>query len=365
MAHGEGAEKGGWLMIRCSKCVMPETWAGITFDENGVCSLCREYDKQEKIDWSGRQVELKDILNYHREQAKKKGNKYDCLIGLSGGKDSVYTLWAAKKKYNLRPLAVTWDHGIPLCAEAEYNLQTIPKLLDVDHLRFSIGNGLRNAMCKHTSRIAGDWCYFCHLGVGSFPARISKLFEIPLQLWGEKTALYQTTGSGYTILGQEEQNKEHFEKVFAGGMTPQMALPDGYELRDLLPMTWPEGDFPLAALYLGHYEKWDQREHVDIITRELGWKHIPSEITYVDWDKCDCKEGEELRDVQKFHRRKLSRVAFQASKDIREGLITREKGMELLDKYETRIPTLDCSFILNELGFQSKEELLGMTKGVE
>ncbi len=349
---------------RCTKCVMPETWSGINFDEEGICSLCREYNKQEKIDWKGRQKAFKLILEEYKERAKAKGNKYDCLVGLSGGKDSVYTLYQAKRTYELSPLAVTFDHGIPMSADAEYNLQRIPALLDVDHLRFSIGRDLRNALCRHTSKIAGDWCYFCHTGVGSFPARVSKMFDIPLALWGEPTSLYQTTGSYYSVLEPEEQNKVHFVRAFACGMSPQMMVPEGYELRDLLPMTWPEGNFELKHLYLGNYEKWDQKNHVDIITRELGWKHIPTRVSFVDWDKCDCVEGEELRDVQKFHRRRLSRIAFECSKEIRDGSMTRDEAMQIVDKYESEIPNLDVSWILNELGFESKEELLDMTKGI-
>jgi hypothetical protein len=269
-----------------------------------------------------------------------------------------------RQKYGMRPLAVTFDHGIPMSADAEYNLQRIPALLDVDHLRFSIGRDLRNAMCRKTSEIGGDWCYFCHLGVGAFPARVSKMFEIPLQVWGESTALYSTTGD-YKLEDEEEQDKTHFEKVFSGGMTSEMACPEGYELRDLQPMTWPDSEFPLKALYLGNYEPWNQKDHVDIITRELGWKHIPTRVSFQDWDKCDCVQGEELRDVQKFHRRRLSRVAFEASKEIREGAMSREEGMALVSEYEARIPTLDVGWILNELGFESKEELLGMTKEIE
>lgn len=343
---------------------MPETWPGISFNEEGVCSVCLENEKKVEINWEERRKRFESILDKYRTHARDTGNKYDCIVGLSGGKDSVYTLWAAKKKYGLRPLAVTYDHGIPMRKEAEYNLQEIPKILDVDHLRFSIGSKLRNAMCEKTSVVAGDWCYFCHLGVGAFPARVSKMFDIPLQLWGEPSSLYQTTGDDYSILKEEEQNKEHFEKVFAGGMTPEMACPEGYEIRDLLPMTWPSGDFELKALYLGNYEPWDQRKHVDIITKVLGWKPIPTRVSYVDWDKCDCVEGEELRDVQKFHRRRLSRVAFEASKDIRDGLLTRDQAMALVEKYEAQIPTLDCSWVVNELGFKSKEELLAITKGI-
>ena len=133
-------------MKRCTRCVMAETWAGITFDEDGVCSICKENEKERKINWKERQKTLREILLKYKERAKKNGNKYDCLVGYSGGKDTVYTLWAAIKKYDMTPLVITFDHGFPLSPDAEYNIMEIPKKLDCDHIRFTIGNGLRNTL---------------------------------------------------------------------------------------------------------------------------------------------------------------------------------------------------------------------------
>ena len=117
-------------MKRCTKCVMPETWEGITFDEEGVCSICRESEKEIKVDWEQRQEVIKRILEKFKLYAKEKGNKYDCIVGYSGGKDSAYTLWATVKKYGMKPLVVTFDHGFKLSPDAEFNLMEIPKKLD-------------------------------------------------------------------------------------------------------------------------------------------------------------------------------------------------------------------------------------------
>jgi len=323
-------------MKRCIRCVMPETWAGITFDEEGVCSICREAEKEVEIDWAERQRWLKEILQKYKEYATSRGSKYDCIVGFSGGKDTSYTLWAAVKKYGMRPLVITFDHGFPLSPAGEWNLMEVPKKLDCDHLRFTLGNGLRNALCRKGSEVNGDFCWHCHNGVGAFPARISKQWDIPLQIWGEPSAAYQTFGA-YKHEDLEEQDREHFEKIFQVGVTPEMVTPPGYETVDLLPMTWPDGEFPLKAIYLGNYEPWDQREHVEIITRELGWKHYQTEGTYVDWDKVDCP-FEPVRDWQKFIKRGFGRATFQAGKDIRDGLISREEGLRLVEELDGNRP---------------------------
>lgn len=349
-------------MRRCIKCVMPETWAGITFNEEGLCSLCSEHDKKKSdIDWDERKKILENILQKYRDYAVEKKNKYNCIVGYSGGKDTAYTLWAMTRKYNMTPLVVTFDHSFRLSPDAEWNMMEVPKNLDCDHIRFSIGRKLRNELCLKGSMVMGDFCWHCHNGVGTFPARISKQWDIPLQIWGEPTAEYQTEGS-YSLENLEEQNKEHYEKTFQGGITQEMVLPENREIEELLPMTWPEGRFELKAIYLGNYEPWDQRKHVDIITKELGWRHANVEGTYVDWDKVDCPY-EPVRDWQKYLKRRLGRTTFQASKDVREGLLTRDRALELVEELDGKRPQILDEFlsdidmterVFNELTMKNK-----------
>jgi len=334
-------------MKRCVKCVMPETWAGIQFDEQGVCSICRQAEQKRQIDWAKRQEELARILEEHRAYAVSHRTKYDCLVGYSGGKDTAYTLWAAVVKYHMRPLAVTFDHSFPLSEEGEWNLTEIPKILNCDHLRFSLGKDLRNALCLRGSEVNGDFCWHCHNGIGAFPARISQQWNIPLQVWGEPSAEYQTFGA-YKFSDVEEQNEKHFQDCFQSGVTPEMVLPEGMALDALLPMMWPRGTFPLKAIYLGNYEPWNQRQSVEIITRELGWKHRATEGTYVDWDKVDCP-FEPVRDWQKFMKRGFGRTTFQASKDVREGRLTRDEALQLVEKHDGKRPAA-LDVFLREVG---------------
>jgi len=324
---------------------MPETWDGIAFDEQGVCNICRESEKKVQIDWDERQKWLNEILRKYQNYAKRKGIKYDCIVGYSGGKDSAYTLLAIAKKYAMKPLVVTSDHGFSLSPEAEWNLMEIPKILDCDHLRFTPGSALRNALCRRGSEVNGDFCWHCHNGLGTLTARVASQWNIPLVIWGEPSAEYKTFGEIYSYDDLEEPNKEHFEKgVSAQGAPPEIMVPPGYEVRDLMPMLWPEGEFELKAVYLGNYEPWNQREKVEIITQELGWKHCATEGTYVDWDKVDCPY-EPVRDWQKFIKRGFGRTTFQASKDIREGLITREKALRLVEELDGRRPRVLDPFL--------------------
>lgn len=114
----------------CQKCINDTTVAGITFDENGICNYCKLQEKLEKqypLNEKGGK-ELRKIIK--RIKTKGKNNKYDCVIGISGGRDSTYTLFLAKQ-LGLRPLAVHFnDHlGNPVAGD---NIRKTAKKLNVE-----------------------------------------------------------------------------------------------------------------------------------------------------------------------------------------------------------------------------------------
>ena len=87
---------------------MPETQGGIEFDEMGICQACQSSEQKIHINWIEREKELKKILDNAKKNA---GNNYDCIIPISGGKDSVYQLHVLTKVYQMKPLAVTFSHN--------------------------------------------------------------------------------------------------------------------------------------------------------------------------------------------------------------------------------------------------------------
>ena len=116
----------------CTRCVMDTTDSKITFDENGVCYHCRNFDKNIKPYWNPN-AERTEELNALAEKIRKagKGRDYDCVLGLSGGADSSYLAYIAKEVMGLRPLAVVVDTGWNLNVAVE-NIEKIVRGLDLD-----------------------------------------------------------------------------------------------------------------------------------------------------------------------------------------------------------------------------------------
>ncbi|MDD5077602.1 MAG: 7-cyano-7-deazaguanine synthase [Candidatus Omnitrophica bacterium] len=140
----------------CERCVLPESRPGIWLDEEGVCNLCREYEKEKKDGKKGISLETeftKMLRNY------KSRGEYDCLVMCSGGKDSTAALYYMKKRYKLNPLAFMFDNGFET-EDALENVKNAVEALGVDLVYFKSDfmSGMFSRLVK-----AGSGAVICHL----------------------------------------------------------------------------------------------------------------------------------------------------------------------------------------------------------
>jgi glucosamine--fructose-6-phosphate aminotransferase (isomerizing) len=112
-------------MKRCTRCILPETFPGIEFDERGVCNYCHNYQPMKVLG----KAELEKVLANYRN----KGKQYDCIAPISGGRDSAFVLYQMIKEYKMRVLALTVDSGFIL-PEGHRNIKQVTKALNVEHV---------------------------------------------------------------------------------------------------------------------------------------------------------------------------------------------------------------------------------------
>ena len=322
----------------CSKCLLPETHESIVFDEDGVCSVCKQIEyKNTKIDWDTREVELEDLIERYRGKYD-----YDCIVPFSGGKDSTYTLYVLVAKYKLKPLVVRFDHGF-LRPTVLANTERAIKKLGVDFLHFRPNWHVVQKLMRETLKRKGDFCWHCHTGVFSYPMHIAVKFKVPLVFWGEPSAEY-TSYYGYDE--PEEVDERRFNRFVNLGITAEDMLgmlDETITLRDLKPFTYPDVKdlraLNFRSVCLGSYIPWDPRRHAEIIARELGWQEaivegVPGDYGY---EKIECAmQG--VRDYLKFVKRGFGRTTHLASIDIRNGRITREQGVKLVEENDGKRP---------------------------
>lgn len=339
---------------RCTKCLTKETVDTITFDEFGVCSVCRQVEfKKTKIDWESRGRQLQEIMTRHKGQGL-----YDCIVPYSGGKDSVFQLWYIVKELKLKPLVIRFNHWgyRPLVAE---NNTKVFKQLGVDVVEFTPSFHVVRELMLESLKRRGDFCWHCHTGIYAGVMQMAVRFEVPLIFWGESTAEYH---SWYTFEEMEEVDEKRFNRVMNQGMTADDMyefLQGRVERRDLWMFDYPKRKdlikLKVESICLGNYIEWNTKANVEVIKRELGWKGQPVEgvAPEYDYEKIECAfQG--MRDYAKYVKRGYGRTNHLATIDIRNGALGRDEALLLEEQYDGKRPA-SIDWFLNILQITEAE----------
>jgi len=318
----------------CSRCCMPETQEGIRFDEMGICQACQSSEQKIHINWTEREKQLRSIL----EEAKSKaGNNYDCIIPISGGKDSTFQIYVLVKVYKMKPLAVTFNHNW-YSETGWYNLQNALEKFNVDHIMFTPNRNLVNHLAKRSLSSIGDACWHCHAGVGSFPLHIAVKFNIPLLVWGESIA--ESSGRASYECPVHKFDRDYFTKVSAK-LLPKEMVCEYLSEKDLymfeVPTVEEIGRAGVFGIHLGDYIFWDDERQTEFLKKYYDWKETEIEGSYKGYKSAECiMPG--MHDFTCYLKRGYGRGTFQASVDVRNGLMTREEGFEIAKEIDTQQP---------------------------
>ncbi len=326
-------------MIRyCKKCLYPDTKPGLGFDEKGVCDACRSNKNKETIDWNKRKDELFKLLEKFRNT---NGEKYDCIIPVSGGKDSHYQAYIMKEEFGMNPLLVSF-HPNDITEIGRKNLDNMKKM-GFDCIEFTPNPNVYLKMAQFGLKELGDFQWPEHVGIFSVPVKIAISYNIPLIVWGENPQMEyggpdQVSSSPYL---DREWNEKH-GGYFLDKIKPEDMVKYGIDKKDLKAYIYPTDEevqnVGVTGIFLGHYLKWNIFKQLELV-KKLGFQE-DSEIkegTYDSWENLDVKYTV-FHDYFKFLKYGFGRATDHASIEIREGRITREKGLELVKKYEGRIP---------------------------
>jgi N-acetyl sugar amidotransferase len=306
---------------------MPETQEGQAFDEMGYCNVCRSSEHKMRINWVERRSALERILENAREANKQK--PYDCLIPISGGKDSTFQLHVLVKEYGMRPLTVTFSHNW-FNSTGVFNLFNSLEQFDVDNIMFTPKRTQVNKLAKKSLTEIGDACWHCHAGVGAFPLKMALEYDIKLIIWGESVAESSSRGTYKDPILKFDQ--DYFEKVSAKVSVNKMTDSD-LPLSELSVYQQPDKEsYAIAGIegiHLGDYIFWDEERQTEFVKENYGWKETNIEGTYKRYKSAECiMPG--VHDFACYLKRGYGRASFHASSDVRAGLVTREEAFQEL-----------------------------------
>lgn len=335
----------------CTHCVYPASSAlPMAFDRNGVCSGCRVHRLRSQLDWDARLQELLDLVEPYRRPSG-----YECVIGVSGGKDSYFQTHFVTEKLGLRPLLVTYN-GNNYLETGWRNLMRMKEVFKTDHLVVSPSVDMLIRMNRLGFRKTGDMNWHAHAGIQTLPMKIATRMGIKLVFYGEH---------GWTLVGGMLSVNDYPE--FTARWRKDMALrgfdwhdfvgdeEDPVEEGELECFKYPSDEEIVAngtrGIYIGNYDRWDANAHSKLVTERYGWQPSPVAFdrTYRTMSNLDDRYENGAHDFMKYIKFGYGRGTDHACKDIRDGYMSREQGIAMVRKYDQVRPS-DLDFWLDYVG---------------
>ena len=349
----------------CRHCVYPETKPDLSLDENGICDACRFVDVKDTTNWDLRRKELAEIFEKFKN---KDGSNYDCVIPVSGGKDSTFQAYVVKEEFGLNPLCVSY-HLPEFTDLGRKNLENLKKL-GVDCLEFTPNPEI----CKKMQKIAliefGDAQWPEHFGIFTVPVQVAVRYNIPLIVWGENSQAEY--GGPLKDMENKYLDSKWCEQygTRVGGQSnsfvgPEVMLKHGIDRKFLNPYIYPSDEeikqVGVTGIFLGSFIRWNIKEQLKKV-RDLGFTlhDGPSEGTFTNYENLDNKiQG--IHDYFKWLKFGYGRATDNASVQIRLNWINREEAMKLVKEHEGKLPERYLDEFLEQWDM-SRDEFLQITE---
>lgn len=322
----------------CKRCVNPSTRPNVEFDDEGICNVCRlnEMDLQGEIDWQARHDEIMEIRRWGEKSSK---SSYDCIVTVSGGKDSTRQAFFVRDELGMNPLLVSSIYPPDECHDrGAENLTNL-----IEHGFDTITLGVNPQVFKTLMR----YCFLkfknlfnaSEMALYAIPIHVAIAYKIPLIFLGENPA--HTIGEKHGRLDGDASQMRHGNTIKGG--KADIFLDSGVNKHDLFFYNYPpESDVQRAGLrlvYLGYYMKdWS------------GWNNAKFSIDHGLKTRDDSPENigdlwgvsaldEDLRIVNqylKYIKFGFGHVTDQVMERIHAGKMTREEGINLVKKFDGR-----------------------------
>jgi N-acetyl sugar amidotransferase len=345
-------------MKYCTKCVTPSTRPHIVFDEEGVCNACEAHARKDHIDWIAREKAFSGVV----ENARSRSNGYDCVIPVSGGKDSTWQVVTCLK-YGLNPLAVTWKTPVrtPIGSRNLANLIS----LGVDHIDYQINPEVERLFMLKAFERNGSTAIPMHMALFAIPLRIATAFGIPLVIWGENSA-FEYGGTEEEKSGFRLDAKWLKNYGVTNGTTAADWVSNELTKRALTPYFCPSDhelqEKGIRAVFLGYYFRWDPEISLKVAL-EHGFQPRDEGPRTGFYNYADIDDDFiSLHHYLKWYKFGFTRLFDNLSLEIRNGRIKRAEAVRIIRERGDETPYEDiekfCTFtgITRESFFEIAEK---------
>lgn len=323
-------------MKYCKRCLQTDTRPNTKFSDDGICPACQYFETLKNVDWNFRKDELKKIVEFGKQNNQ---SGYDCIIGVSGGKDSTRQACFVKDVLGMKPLLVCLSPPPQqITQRGADNISNLIKLgfdcVCINPAPITWKNLMRHSFFEYVNGFKST-----ELALFSSVPRLAIAYQIPLIWWGENSALQLGELSVMGKSGSDGNNLKHMNTLGGGDIT--WLINDEIRKNDILQYCYPSDEEMEAAnlriTFLGYF--WNDWSFIDngnfAALRGLDVrKEGPTEIgDYMGITALD-EDWTPLNQMIKYLKYGFGRITDYVNEDIRLGRLTREEAIILVEKYD-------------------------------
>lgn len=338
-------------MNYCKRCVMPDTRPGIKFNENGVCYPCLNAEKRKETDWIKRQEELKNLCNKYRRD----DGYYDCVIPVSGGKDSHFQTYIMKEVFKMNPLLVSVGDWFSHTKVGEHNLRNNSEAFGCDLIRFNTNPQTLRKIIRIFFEEYGSPTWPIDLVIYSVPLKIAYSLNIPLIVYGENIAYEYGGPEAKDTYSAKEQIKNDVVKEIDW----DWLFKKGVERKEIEFIKYPSVEIveSLEPIYLSYFYPWDGKKNYHFAKR-FGFRDSGNEWKregfIENYDQID-SIGYVIHAQMKYPKLGHARATDVACYWIRNGYITREEGIRLVKENDHKFDPVAVEDFCKFLGYSERQ----------
>lgn len=343
----------------CKRCTYPSISAApMEYDEQGVCTGCRMAEVKDAIsaaEWVRRRTLLEEIVDRYR---CRDGSRYDCVVAVSGGKDSYFQTHYVTQELGLNPLLVTYN-GNNWTEVGWRNMLRMKEVFRADHVLVSPSIEVLKILNRLAFVIMGDMNWHAHVGIMTAPVRVAAQYGIALVFYGEHGYL-DLCGQFSMDDFPEISYRDRLEHFARGYEWTYFVGREGLTSHDLITWKYPDDEalfgLDLRGIFLGNYVHWEANTHIKLVTERYGFEvsHEPFDRTYRTMSNLDDMHENGAHDYLKYIKFGYGRATDHTCKDIRAGLMDRAKAIELVNRYDPVKPR-DLQRWLEYVGMREDE----------
>jgi N-acetyl sugar amidotransferase len=325
--------------------VLPATRPGIELRRDGVCNACHHHAGRRDVDWATRARRFAELV----ADAKARATGYDCVVPVSGGKDSTWQVVTCLER-GLVPLAVTWKTPART-EEGRRNLENLVNL-GVDHVDYQVSPAVERKLLLRSFERYGSTAIPMHMALFAIPLSIAVRFGIPLVVWGENSAA-EYGGADGEVRAIELDSRWLEKHGVTHGTKAEDWIGDDLTRKELAAYFAP-GDRELAAagvraVFLGQFFPWDPRTALDV-ARAHGFRSRAAGPKTGIYDFADIDDDFiSIHHWLKWYKFGFTRSFDNLSLEIRNGRLTRDEAIGVLRERGDETPLEDierfCEFV--------------------